>query len=405
MDALFYLFQFQLILLAFTLATLVFVALNPFHVLKKRKWGWVILIGEITVLVLSFWIHSQPKVYPKNYLSEENNRLDTLKHLADQSDFNIGAAIRNQDDHKQYAKAHFNSITVENDLKYGRLISQGLQQHDFDKADAIVDFAIENNLRVRGHALVWGRAADFFKSPDLRSILKDIPKEKMSDTLQYLIKTHITTVLERYKGKITQWDCVNEPLEVFAGGFDENIYYEYIGEEYIDKAFLWANEVDPSVELFLNEQFDEYDSEKAISFIALLEELIEKKVPIHGVGIQAHSMFTIPKIKPFQEFIQKISELGLKVEITELDARLRLFDQFDDPYKAQAEFYEDFCSACLSNPACTGITLWGITDRDSWFDSMGIFKIHQPNEPLLFDDKMNPKPAYYGVARALKNRR
>lgn len=61
--------------------------------------------------------------------------------------------------------------------------------------------------------------------------------------------------------------------------------------------------------------------------------------------------------------------------------------------------------ACLSVPDCTGITFWGITDRDTSFDNMGIFKIHQPNEPLLFDDEMNPKSAYFGVSSALKGGR
>lgn len=182
------------------------------------------------------------------------------------------------------------------------MIKEDLKTYDFVEADQIVDFAVENNLRVRGHVLVWGRAADFFKSPDLRTFLKDVPNDDMADTLRVLIKSHITTVLNRYRGKIQQWDCVNEPLNVFDGGFVNNIYYEYLEEEYISDAFLWAHEVDPDIELFLNEQFDEYDSEKAIAFMDLVKNLIAKNIPIHGVGIQTHAMFTIPEIGAFREF-------------------------------------------------------------------------------------------------------
>ena len=99
-----------------------------------------------------------------------------------------------------------------------------------------------------------------------------------------------------------------------------------------DNALKWAHEVDPEVELFLNEQFDQYDSEKAESFLKYVEELVVKDIPIDGVGIQAHAMFTVPRIEPFRKFLKAISDLGLKIEVTELDARLRLFGSHDDPY-------------------------------------------------------------------------
>ena len=197
-------------------------------------------------------------------------------------------------------------------------------------------------------------------------------------------------------------DVVNEPLNVFDGGFDENLYYEHLGKEYIANSFRWAHEVDSEVELYLNEQFDQYDSEKANSFIKLVEELVKDKVPIHGVGIQAHAMFDIPRIEPFKAFIAKIAALGLKIEITELDARLRLFNSADDPYQAQGQFYQEFAAACLANPACTGVTVWGVSDKIDWYDNIGVFKLHQPNESTPFDTEMKAKPAYYGLLNALK---
>ncbi len=218
-----------------------------------------------------------------------------------------------------------------------------------------------------------------------------------------MIKNYVTTTLNRYRGKIMNWDCLNEPLNVFDGGFDKNIYYEYLGEDYIAQSFKWAHETDPNVELYLNEQFNQYDSDKAASFLRLVRKLVENNVPIHGVGIQAHAMFVVPEIEPLRKFLKEISDLGLKIEITELDARLRLFDEYEDPYQAQGDFYEKFVSACLENPAVQGITLWGTADNEDWYDSMGVFKLHQPNESLLFDKQLQPKPAYYGVLKVIKN--
>ena len=373
--------------------------LIPSRVVNK-KWSWGLFVLQVLILIIATKLHIQPKEYPKLYKGQ-SVEIISLAEVADRRDFFIGAAVTNDPEELELAKAHFNSITPDNALKWGNLVEDDdLGNYDFTKADPLVAFAVENNLRVRGHVLVWGRAADFFKNPDLRTILKNVPEEEMAFKLEGYIRNNIETLLERYRGKITQWDCVNEPLEVFEGGFDKNIFYEYLGKDYIAKAFRWAHEVDPEVELYLNEQFDQYDSEKAEFFLDFVEELVRDGVPIDGVGIQAHAMFTVPRIEPFKRFLKWISDLGLKVEVTELDARLRLFDGHDDPYQAQGEFYEAFVAACLENPSCTGVTLWGISDRHVWYDGMGVFKLHRPNEANLFDEDLVPKPAYQGIVNA-----
>lgn len=403
MESLFYLFKLPIALLAISLVTLLVVLIVPSRVIKK-KWSFGLFLVQVVVAVIVTWFHIQPKEYPKTYEGKYGELLN-LSELADLRDFYIGAAVENEPEMLEYAKNHFNSITPDNALKWGRLVDhKDLVSYDFTEADTLVDFAAENQLRVRGHALVWGRAADFFKSPDLRAILKDVPETEIPGKLEFYIKNNIETLLNRYRGKIAQWDCVNEPLEVFGGGFDTNIYYEYLGKDYIANAFKWAHEVDPEVELFLNEQFDQYDSEKAESFLKYVEELVVKDIPIDGVGIQAHAMFTVPRIEPFRKFLKAISDLGLKIEVTELDARLRLFGSHDDPYQAQGDFYETFVAACLENPLCSGVTIWGVSDRHSWYNGIGVSKLHRPNESNLFDREMVPKPAYRGLVNAFTKR-
>ena len=400
MESLFYIFKLPIVLLMIAVVTLVVGLILPSRVMRKR-WSFGFFVLQIIALVVVTWFHIQPKVYPKSYVGKYGE-MPILAELADRRDFYIGAAVSNEPEMLEIAKKHFNSITPDNAFKWGRLVDhKDLVSYDFSDADALVDLAVKNDLRVRGHVLVWGRAADFFKSPDLQSILKDVPEEDIPGKLEFYIKNNIETLLNRYRGKIAQWDCVNEPLEVFGGDFDTNIYYEYLGKDYIANAFRWAHEVDPEVELYLNEQFDQYDSEKADSFLKYVEELVEDGVPIHGVGIQAHAMFTVPKIEPFRKFLKAISDLGLKIEITELDARLRLFGGHDDPYQAQGDFYEAFVAACLENPLCSGLTIWGISDRHSWYDGIGVFKLHRPNASNLFDEMLAPKPAYQGVVNAL----
>lgn len=403
MEALFYIFKPIIIIFILFLVTLAVVILFPKKLWPGKKWGWRFLLVELVVLIFISWIHTRPKEYTKNYLKKENNPALTLLAEAEKSNVYIGTTFSNTVNSQKIIKQFFNSITPPKTLKWGRTVkNENIYDYDYSKADAMVNFALENNLRIRGHVLVWGRAIDFFKKPDLRQMLSDVPEEDMPDTLRYMIKNYITTTLNRYKGKINNWDCLNEPLNVFDGGFDENIYYEYLGEDYIAQSFRWAHETDPNVELYLNEQFDHYDSEKAASFLRLVRKLVDNKVPIHGVGIQAHTMFVVPEIEPFRKFLKEISDLGLKIEITELDARLRLFDKYEDPYQAQGDFFEEFVSACLENPAVQGITFWGIADNENWYDGLSVFKLHKPNESLLFDKELLPKPAYYGVLNAIR---
>lgn len=403
MEALFYIFKLPIVLIVIAVVTLLVALIVPSRVLRKR-WSFGLFALQAIVLVIVTWFHIQPKVYPKIYEGKQGDSLN-IAELASHRDFFIGAAVSNDPEMLELAKEHFNSVTPDNALKWGRLVdNKDLLSYDFTEADALVEFALENELRVRGHVLVWGRAADFFKSPDLRKILKNVPEAEIPSKLEFYMKNNIETLLNKYRGKILQWDCVNEPLEVFGGGFDTNIYYEYLGKDYIANAFKWAHEVDPEVELYLNEQFDQYDSEKAYAFLEYVEELVAGGVPIDGVGIQAHAMFTVPRIEPFRKFLKVISDLGLKIEITELDARLRLFGGRDDPYQAQGNFYEAFVAACLENPLCSGVTIWGVSDRHVWYDGLGVFKLHRPNESNLFDEEMAPKPAYQGLVNAFTER-
>jgi endo-1,4-beta-xylanase len=216
----------------------------------------------------------------------------------------------------------------------------------------------------------------------------------MRDTLDYYIKKNIRIVLNHFKGRIKNWDCVNESLDVFKASYHNNIYHKYLGKEYIADAFRYAHEIDPDVELYLNEQFDEYDSEKALFFLEVVKELIEIKVPIHEVGILAHALFTIPDLEAFEWFIGELSALGLKREITELDARLRLFDDYEDPYKAQGDFYNQFITICIKNQACQGVTIWSLNDKINCYDKISVFNFYKPNLPNLFDEDMHKKPTY-----------
>ena len=401
MKALLYIYPVQIILFGLVLLSLIVILFFGKKLWKKRLLTWGLFGIEILIVLLVFKLKARPLEIEKTYLDQPVSYSTTMAIEANKRDFYVGAAVKNNSLFHHVAKDHLNSVTPDNALKWGWLVPKNrVTEYDFSEADSIVDYAIKQGLRVRGHVLVWGRSIDFFHRPDLSEILKGLKEEERRDTLEYLVHNNIKTMLNHFRGRISTWDCVNEPLEVFTGKLDNNILCKYLGKEYIANSFRWAHKIDPSVTLFLNEQFNTYDSKKAKAFLELCKELIEDDVPIHGVGIQAHAMFTIPELDAFRDFLEEISSMGLKIEITEMDARLRLFAKEEDPYQAQGNFFRKFTSICLDNPAVEGITVWGINDP-GWYESLGVFSWHKPNDPLLFDTQLNPKPSYFGMLDAL----
>jgi hypothetical protein len=217
------------------------------------------------------------------------------------------------------------------------------------------------------------------------------------------MKNHARTVVDRYAGRLEQWDVVNEPLATLSGALDPtNLFFQTLGEEYIDLAFREAHAADPHALLFLNETLVELIPAKFAGLLALAERLLARGVPIHGIGIQGHFFLSRPNPGALQRQFEQIAELGLLVELTEVDLPISLFAAAPDPLVAQAQAYADVFDACLAVPACTGVTTWGIDDGDTWLDTFPLSQQNAPNRPLLFDASGAPKPAYDAVVAALK---
>lgn len=324
---------------------------------------------------------------------------DTLAQGARAAGIEFGAAIDwdlNEPRQRILAR-EFTSATVENSLKWQSLAPTP-ESYDFTRADAAVAIAENNGLRIRGHTLFWSR-------------LNGLPtwlEAELSATadpgrmLEALMQAHAKTVVGRYAGRIAQWDVINEPLALLSGEFEpDNPFFEVLGEAYIDIGLRAAHAADPNAALFLNETSVEFLPAKFEGLIALAERLLERGVPLHGLGLQAHFIFVPPDRDQLEAQLQRASALGLTVELTELDIALPLFANAPDPLAAQAQAYADVVAACLAVPACTGITTWGIDDGRTWLDSFELSAANAPNRPLLFAADGAPKPAYTSVLLAL----
>ena len=347
--------------------------------------------------VRKFWGRTAP---PLRAVFVEEDAAPTLSQAARKAGIQVGVAIGHDmtPDRIALVQQEFTSLTPENAMKWHSL-SPAAGVYDFSAADATVAVADAAGLRIRGHTLIWHR----LNGPPswLAEVVATAPEP--AATLRNLIEEHVATTVGRYAGRITQWDVVNEPLELAGTGFDaDNIFYRTLGEEYLDIAFHSAHLADPSAQLFLNETFTEYLPAKFDALLALASDLLARGVPIHGVGLQAHLGLQPPDGVLLQQQIARLTALGLQVELTELDIPLGLFADQSDSLRAQGIAYGRVFAACMAVPGCSGITVWGLDDSNTWLDRFIMTAANAPNRPLLFDEGLNPKPAYYLVRGLLE---
>ncbi|RPA81908.1 glycosyl hydrolase family 10 protein [Ascobolus immersus RN42] len=275
----------------------------------------------------------------------------------------------------------FSSVTPENSMKW-EVIQPSLGTFNFQQSDALVDFAVENGLDIRGHTLVWHS-----QLPAYVDAIID------KDQLLALMENHINTTMSRYQGKIFQWDVVNEVFEE-DGSFRNSVFFRLLGEEFIDTAFNIAASVDPSSKLYINDFNLDGPGPKIDAMIGLLGRLQTRGVPIDGVGSQAHLI--LGQVGSVGAQLARLAETGLEVAITELDIRIEApVDQAK--LIQQQQDYQTVVGDCIGIAACVGVTVWGVGDKDSWVDAT----FAGFDSPLLFDDGFVKKPAYAGVEAAL----
>lgn len=321
----------------------------------------------------------------------------TLKETAQCNNLLVGAALAsshiNEGAYQTAAKEH-SYMTPENEMKWQNVEPQQ-NQFNFGSADQLVSFAQQNGIKVKGHTLVWHN--------QLASWVNNLGT---ADAVRSAMNNHIQKVMEHYKGKILVWDVVNEAIKTDSDTgvgnprYRSSPFYDRIGETYIEEAFVAAHDADPDAKLFYNDYSIEALNEKSDMVYEVLKDLVERGVPIDGVGFQAHigkpnNALTAPDIVAnFKRF----AELGLEIQVSELDVN------GCDGYSAadQEALYHDIVAACVAQPQCTAVTWWGITDKYSWLNSFADAGCNgQSARALPWDDNFQKKGIYTSIANAL----
>lgn len=279
--------------------------------------------------------------------------------------------------------------------------------------DAILDFAEDHGMAVRGHALIWEQMtpdwarAEMLEKRDWRTVTR-----------------HFASLLPRYSGRIADWIVVNEMIDTEGGenGLRRTSFQQAYGSDYVAMALLTANSLDPRARLMINDYALTYDNPvdeaRRKALLKLVENLRARGIPLHSVGLQGHldlAKGAIPQQR-LARFLKDLADTGVSLAITELDA---IEADRSLPLAARdmavADHISSFLDVVMEQPAVDSIVTWGLSDRHSWLqentpDTLAALS-HAPvdgqrlNRGLPFDADMKPKPMQIVLNEAMRVQR
>lgn len=328
---------------------------------------------------------------------------ETIRDLAKERGRFIGTILNSEwfndaiePEFEEIHKTQFNVVVAENEMKFDAT-EPSENKFNYTKGDKMVEYAQANGLRVRGHALAW--------HSQVPGWVNNYSGQK--EKLLSVLKNHIDSVVGHWKGKVAEWDVVNE-----AVNDDYNhdwrstgsVWYEGIGPEFLDSAFVWAHAADPDAELCYNDYAVEWGINEGSKAGFVLEQVKRWKangIPITCVGTQTHIEIaheTTPQ--NVRAFAKALAELDVTLNITELDigfpkgsaGKLTAAD-----YEKQGHLYRQFMDVFLEEPNMGEFVIWGLTDAHSWLDEQ-----QGKTEGLLYDKQYKPKPAFDSIMVSLK---
>lgn len=324
------------------------------------------------------------------------------------SNFQIGAAIQDNQtpdtsEDAQILKDQFNSISAEYQMKPD-IIAPTEGVFDWTVPDALVQFAEDNNMAIRGHALLW-----HLSTPDY--FLHGTPAE-----VRERLENYVTEVVTRYRGRIFAWDVVNEVItddDSATDPYRRSGWWDASGgnADYIDWAFNAARAADPDCLLFINEYSTRFSGKRG-RYIEVIQDLVDRGIPLDGVGHQMHlnvetqasdALAAIDAIdNAFMGLIQHVTELDISLYpdpgscfADQTGCRADYGDNIPESVlREQAELYRGLFNGFVQRSSVTSVTTWGVSDAQSWLNTVPVTRT---NAPLLWDRDRNAKSALQAI--------
>lgn len=321
---------------------------------------------------------------------------DESTPLYELANFPVGVAVSPFDlathsAYREIAFGQFNRFTPDNALKPDALHPQR-DMFSFQEADSLVATALRNDKTIHGHTLIWHN-----QLPAWMSGFSGNREEWIE-----IMRVHIQTVVSHFGNRVPSWDVANEAFED-NGDFRENIWHQNIGEDYLRLAFEFAHEANPDALLFYNDFGITQQSKKCKAILNHFSELRARGIPVHGIGLQLHIFNSTPSDGAIEKAVNRVVEEGFMVHFSEIDLSMNLsggsMNLTETKLQKQGrrmKFLVDLFQEIPSSQQF-GITVWGISDNDSWIPSY----FGREDYPLLYDGQYRPKPMYCGFKEGL----
>jgi endo-1,4-beta-xylanase len=326
-----------------------------------------------------------------------------------QGSFPIGTAVIPADIQGEPAvllAKHFNSMTSGNDMKWDATEpTEG--NFTFTQADAEVSFAKANNMRVRGHTLVWHNQTPAWVFNDASGNPMTPTPDNRALLIQRL-QNHITKVIQHFGTDVGTWDVVNEPVDPSqADGYRRSQWFNIIGPQYIEIALQAARAASPTAKLYIND-FDTTNPAHRDPLLAIVRDLKSRGIPLDGFGHQMHNNIEYPPVQTVIDAVNMFATTGVEQSVTEMDVSI-YSGSFPTPFTSYTDIpasrhtqvaysYLGYINALKSLAGkIVSVTIWGTSDDKTWLNSST--KI---DAPLLFDPSLKKKQAYWAFVDPLQ---
>lgn len=298
------------------------------------------------------------------------------------------------DVYKQIHASEFSAVTTDGTIHWDKF-RPSPTEYDFSDLDKIMAFAEAHNMPVQAHHLVWP------EDDSLPEWLKegDYTKEQLME----IIHDHIKTVVGRYKGRIAEWTVVNEPFtrEKYLWDLDNWWADKLGGTEYIEQAFRWAHEADPTAKLILNDFYNESRSFASDAQYEYMKAAKARGVPIHGIGMQIHvDASRPPKKAEMIENMRRFKDLGYPTYITEFDVSSETVEgSAEYKERLEAEVAAEVVRACIESKSCVSFTVFGLKDNRSIVK----WSAHAKKRSYMFTRRYQTRPMFDSFRAAWEN--
>lgn len=310
---------------------------------------------------------------------------------------------------------------------------------DFSGADVILKYAQENGKTVRGSALVtYNRTPDWFFTPDFvvteTALTRDTDgdgvmdepdyslasAEVMEARLENLIKDVMEYCNTNYPGVVVSWDLVEEviaPTDGHALKYRSNTsdWARTMGDDYIFKAYEFGRKYAAEGQKLFYSEYQIYEIVRRTPTVDLVQLLVDKGL-IDGMAVQGHWSSQSPNMMAIEEVFKPFFAMGIEVHVSELDINMEAMDTddsertLDEINEISAKRWKNVFNWFVRMEDAgtydfTNVTIYGLTDDASWYnqpeegvDENGnpTITVPEPNYPVLFDEDLNPKDAFFG---------